>query len=197
MRRNLLFVVITVVLVAVIGLVVGFLVEQATMEHRTSLHGNVVPLVKDAHLLGPTNPNQQLQLSISLKLRNEPELNMMLTAIADPNSPQYQHYITADEFKQRYSPMPNQVQQVVAFLQSQGVTIKRISANNTLIDATCTVAQAEKAFSVQINNYQFKSLHFYANADEPSVPASISAIILSIGGLDNAAKGHPESEEHI
>jgi len=192
MRRNLFFVVITVLLVVVVGLGVGFLVEQATMEHRTSLQGNVVPLVKDAHLLGPTDPNQRLQLNISLKLRNEPELNMMLTAIANPNSPDYQHYITADQFKQRYSPMPNQVQQVVAFLQSQGLTIKSISANNTLIDATCTVAQAEKAFSVQINNYQFKSLRFYANAEEPTVPTSISSIILSIGGLDNAAKGHPE-----
>ena len=197
MRRNLLFVVITVVLVAIVGLVVGFLVEQATMEPWTRLQGNVVPLVKDARLLGPTDPKQRLQLSISLKLRNEPELNMRLTAIANPNSSQYQHYITANEFKQLYSPLPNQVQQVVAFLQSQGVTIQRISANNTLIDATCSVAQAEKAFSVQINNYQFKSRRFYANADGPSVPTSISSIILSIGGLDNAAKGHPESEENI
>ena len=197
MRRNLLFVIITVVVVAIVGLAVGFLVEQATMEHQTRLEGNVVPLVKDAHLLGPTDPNQRLQLSISLKLRNEPELNMRLTAIADPHSSDYQHYITADEFKQRYSPMPNQVQQVVAFLQGQGITISKISANNTLIDATCSVAQAEQAFSVQINNYQFKSLHFYANADEPSVPTSISSIILSIGGLDNAAKGHPEAEENI
>src|SRR5947209_15117162 len=110
------------------------------MEHRTSVQGNVVPLVKDAHLLRPTNPNKRLQLNISLKLRNEPELNMMLTAIANPNSPDYQKYITADEFKQRYSPLPNQVQEVVAFLQSQGLMVKSISANNTLIDATCTVA---------------------------------------------------------
>jgi subtilase family serine protease len=197
MRRNLLFVVITVVVVAVVGLVVGFLVEQATMEPRTRLQGNVIPLVKDANLLGPTDPNQRLQLSISFKLRNEPELDMRLTAIANPNSPDYQHYITAGEFKQLYSPLPNQVQQVVAFLQSQGITINKISANNTLIDATCTVARAEKAFSVQINNYQFKSLHFYANANEPSVPTSISSLILSISGLSNAAKEHPEFEEDI
>jgi subtilase family serine protease len=58
------------------------------------------------------------------------------------------------------------------------------------------VAQAEQAFSVQINNYQFKRLHFYANADEPGVPTSIRSIILSIGGLSNAAKGHPEAEEN-
>src|SRR6266571_4521762 len=154
MRRNLLFVVITILLVAGVGLVVGLLVEQATMEHRISLHGNVVPLVKVAHLLGSTDPNQQLQLSISLKLRNEAELNMLLTAIADPSSPQYQHYITAEQFKQQYAPMSGQVQQVVAFLQSQGITVKSISPNNTLINATCSVAQAEQAFAVQINNYQ-------------------------------------------
>ena len=197
MRRNLLFVVITVLLLAGVGLGVGFLVEQATMEHRVSLQGNVIPLVKVAHLLGPTDPNQQLQLSISLRLRNEAELDMMLTAITDPGSPQYQHYITAEQFKQRYAPMPEQVQQVVAFLQGQGLTVKSTSPNNTLVNVTCSVVQAEQAFAVQINNYQFKSHTFYANADEPSVPASISSIILSIGGLDNAAKGHPESWESI
>jgi len=197
MRRNLLFVVITVVLVLGAAVLIGLLVKQATTEPRVRLNGNVVPLVKIAHVLGSTDPNKQLQLSISLKLRNEAELDMTLTAISDPSSPDYQHYITAEQFKQQYAPMDAQVKQVVAFLQSQGFTIKSIAANNTIINATGTVAQAEQAFSVQINNYQFKSLSFYANSDEPSVPASLSAIILSIGGLDNAAKGHPEAAETV
>src|SRR5205823_3020747 len=124
---------------------------------RVMMSGNVIPEVSFARLLGPTDPKQQLNLTVSLKLRNESGLNMLLTAINDPGSPQYHHYITADQFKQDYAPTSDQVQQVVAFLQGQGFKVTHVAANNTLVDASGTVAQAEQTFEVQINNYQFKS----------------------------------------
>lgn len=192
MRRNLL-VAAGVLFLILVSVVVLFVVKQAMMEPRVTLNGDIVPIVALSQNLGPTDPKKQLHLSISLKLHNEAELNMMLTAINDPGSEQYHHYITANQFKQRYAPSDAEVQQVVAFLKSQDVTVIDISPNNTLIDASCTVAQAEQAFDVHINNYHFKHLTYYANADEPRVPASISGFILSISGLDNAAKGHPES----
>ena len=192
MQKNLLYIVIALLSIGVIVVLI-FIVKQLSTEPRVTLSGNVVPLVEASNNLGATDPNQQLQLTISLRLHNEAELNTFLTAVNDPHSSQYHQFLTADQFKQQYAPTDSEVQQVVAFLQSQGFTIKSIAANNTLIDATGTVAQAEQAFGVQINNYQFKSRHFYANANEPSVPASLSQLILSIGGLDNAAKSHPEA----
>jgi subtilase family serine protease len=192
MQRNLLIAV-GVLLLIVASVVVLVVVKQTMVQPRATLSGNVVPIVALSQNLGPTDPKKQLHLSISLKLHNEAELNLMLTAINDPNSPQYHHYISTDQFKQRYSPSDSEVQQVVAFLKSQNITVIDISPNNTLIDASCTVAQAEQAFDVHINNYHFKHLTYYANAEEPTVPTSVSALILAISGLDNAAKGHPES----
>src|SRR5260370_28294732 len=60
-----------------------------------------------------------------------------------------------------------------------------------LIDATGSVAQVQQTFHVQINNYQLGNHTFYANAGPPSVPAPISQLITSIGGLDNGVHYQP------
>src|SRR5258707_12672662 len=59
------------------------------------------------------------------------------------------------------------------------------------IFAAGLVAQVQQTFYVQINNYQLGNHTFYANAGPPSVPAPISQLITSIGGLDNGVHFQP------
>ncbi len=114
-----------------------------------------------------------------------------MSAIYDPNSSQYHQYLTPDQFNQLFAPTPDQVQQVVSYLQSQGMTVTSVAPNNLLIDATATVVQVQQAFNVQINTYQAGNHTFYANAASPSVPTSISQLITSISGLDNSVTYQP------
>src|SRR5205823_2636478 len=85
----------------------------------------------------------------------------------------------------------DQQQQVANYLRGQGFDVTSISPNGLLIDANATVVQAESTFQVAINNYQLGTHTFYANASAPTVPASLSSLIVSIGGLDNSVKLHP------
>jgi subtilase family serine protease len=126
-----------------------------------------------------------------MQLRNSSDLDSLLSSIFDPSYPQYHQYLTPDQFKQLFAPTSDQVQQVVSYLQSQGMTVTSVAPNNLLIDATATVSQVQQAFSVQINTYQAGNHTFYANTTAPSVPTSISQLITSIGGLDNSVQYHP------
>jgi kumamolisin len=164
---------------------------RADQNQRTLLSGHLVSLIQQAHLVQATSLNQQLNLSIGLQLRNPSDLDSLLSAIYDPNSSQYHQYLTPDQFNQLFSPTSDQVQQVVTYLQSQGMTVTSIAPNNLLIDATATVAQVTQAFNVQINTYQAGNHTFYANAATPSVPTSISQLITSISGLDNSVTYQP------
>ena len=164
---------------------------RADPNQSSSLNGNIVPLIAQAQFLQATDPNQQLNLSIGLQLRNAPDLDNLLSAIYDPQSSQYHHYLTPDQFNQLFAPTSDQVQQVVAYLQSQGLTVNSIAPNNLLIDATGSIGQVQQAFNTQINNYQVGSHTFYANTTPPSVPTSISQYIASIGGLDNSVQYQP------
>lgn len=189
--RNLLFVVTAVLLLAASLFAMRTAAVRADQNQRVALSGQAVPLIQQAQLLQATNPNQQLNLSIGLQLRSSSALDSLLGALYDPQSPQYRQYLTSDQFNQLFAPTPDQVQQVVSFLQSQGLTVNSVAPNNLLIDASGSVAQVQQAFNVHISNYQLGNRTFYANATPPTVPASISQLITSIGGLDNSVQYQP------
>src|SRR6266536_1131222 len=188
--RNVFFVVTSLMLIAV-SLLAMRIVVRADQNQRTLLSGHTVPLIQQAHLVQAANLNQQLNLSIGMQLRNSSDLDSLLRAIYDPNSSQYHQYLSPDQFNQLFAPTSDQVQQVVLYLQSQGMTVISVAPNNLLIDATATVAQVQQAFNVRINTYQAGNHTFYANTASPSVPTSISQLISSIGGLDNSVQYHP------
>src|SRR5579859_5178336 len=192
MRRNLvrslLFLMSSVVFVGASLLALhGVLVHAETQQH-VLLRAQTVPLVQRAQLIQAADVNQSLNLSIGLQVRNAGALDALLTSLYDPQSSQYHQYLTPDQFTQLFAPTSDQVQQVTSYLQSQGMTVTSVAPNNLLIDATTNVAQAQQSFHVQINSYQAGKHAFYANAQPPSVPSSISSLIASINGLDNSVK---------
>jgi kumamolisin len=164
---------------------------RADQNTPTPLTAQVAPLIQHAQMLQATDASQQLNLSVGLQLNNQAQLVSLLSAIYNPQSPQYQQYLTPDQYESLFAPTADQVQQVVTYLQSQGLTVTGVAPNRMLIDATGTVAQADQAFSTQINNYQLGAQAFYANATPPVVPGSISQLITSIGGLDNSTQYQP------
>ncbi len=188
--RNGLFIFTSLLLIcaSLLAIAIG---ARADQNPPNVLHGQIAPLVAQSRMLQVASPGQQLNLSIGLSPRNAANLNTLLNALYDPQSPQYHQFLTPDQFESLYAPTPDQAQQVVSYLQSVGMTVTGVAPNNLLIDATATVAQAEAAFSTTINNYQLGSRVFYANATPPVVPTAISSLISSIGGLDNSTPMQP------
>jgi kumamolisin len=167
------------------------LMAKAKSDQRIAIKGQDVPLLKSAHVIGAASAQQQVDLSIGLQVRNQQELASLLTALYNPRSPQYHHFITPQQFTAEFGPTVAQQQQVVDYLRSTGITVNNVSSNGLLINARATVAQAESAFQVQINNYQTGARQFYANANVPTIPSPVSSLILSVGGLDNSVRLRP------
>ncbi|MGI9057962.1 MAG: protease pro-enzyme activation domain-containing protein [Ktedonobacteraceae bacterium] len=169
------------------------IIAQARQAARVPVPGQTAPLVSHAQLLGAANGGQQLNLSIGLQPRNQQELDNLLRNLYDPSSSLYHRFLTPQEFADEFGPTADQQQQVVSYLRGQGLTVTSISPNGLLIDANASVAQAQSAFQVAINNYKLGSRTFFANASAPTIPSTLSSLIASIGGLDNSVKLHPLS----
>ena len=148
------------------------------------------PLVHRAQYMRPTRPDQSLSLSVGLQPRNQQELSDLAQAVRNPQSPLYRHFLTPEQFKERFAPTADQVQQVVQFLQSQGLNVKNVASNNLLIDVTGTVSQAQQAFKVQVNDYQLGKQTFYANATQPQIPQKLHPLVASLSGLDSSVRFH-------
>jgi len=170
------------------------IVHVARVHANTSsvrLNAQTVPLLRHAQLLQPEDTSQQVQLAIGLQLRSGTDIDSFLSALYDPQSPTYHHYLTPDSFTQLFAPTSASVQQVTTYLQNQGFTITAIASNNLIIDATGSVEQVQQSFHVQMNTYRLGSNIFFANDVPPSLPVSIGSLISSISGLDNSTHYHP------
>jgi subtilase family serine protease len=181
---------VALILVAISVLSVAF-IARARQDSPYVFTNQTVPLVRHAHVVGAASATQQLNLSVGLQLRNQQELQSLLSDMYNPQSPAYHHFLSPQQFVDEFSPTAEQQQQVIDYLRHQGLRITHLSSNRLLIDASATVAQAEAAFHVSINTYQLGANVFYANATAPTIPGSLASIVASIGGLDNSVHLHP------
>ena len=189
--QNLVFIIIAILLAEGSLAAARLTLAHASVDQRALLSTQLVPQVRTARLLQAADPRQILNLSIGLRLRDEAQADSLLAAIYDPQSPRYHHYLTPGQFTRLFAPDPSQIQQITTYLQSEGLTVTAIAPDNLLIDATGSVARVQQAFQTRINLYQQGGHTFYANATPPAIPATLSQLIASIGGLDNSAQYQP------
>ena len=169
---------------------------------RVKLPNSASAYTSKSQLLSRAPANQTISLAIGLNLRNTASLASYLQEISDPRSPLYRHYLNSASFAALYGPLPQSEAAVSTFLRSQGFAITGTYANHLVVDAVGTVAQAEQAFQVQINNYSSSSGElFFANANAPSLPVQIAPLVAAVSGLDNAVRYHREphsaSQAHL
>ncbi|GAB2710402.1 S53 family peptidase [Kitasatospora kifunensis] len=156
----------------------------------TALRGDVVAAVSHSVRTGDVAANQRISVAVSLAQQDTAGLDTFLSQVADPSSPNYQHYLTVDQFAQRFGASPQTVAKVSAYLAAQGLQVGEVSANRLTIEASGTAAQVQKAFNTSLATYQDnKDGHsYYANTSEPSLPAEIAGVVSDVSGLNNYAK---------
>jgi subtilase family serine protease len=152
------------------------------------LNSGVDPVVAQSQLVQAAPAAQPLAISLGLQLRNVDTFNSLLSDINDPTSSLYQQYLTPDQFTQEFAPTGDQVQQVVSYLQAQGMVVTDVAPDNLLLDVQGTVQQARQAFNVQMNVYRHGKDTFYANGSPVRVPARLRSLIAAVTGLDTSMK---------
>jgi kumamolisin len=166
--------------------------------HSVTLSGSLPDVVHQSQQIQHADPEAKLEIVVGLKANNEAELDALIQRQQDPNSSDYQQFLSVDQFTQRFSPTQGQVDDVVNFLTANGITVKRVYPNRLLIHAVGSVAQLEKAFNVTINEYQLPGLvahntmaastRYFSNDRDPSVPGALKNIVQSVIGLNTLAQ---------
>jgi uncharacterized repeat protein (TIGR01451 family) len=170
---------ISLVLAVVAGL------AAAAQAGDKQLAGHVPKVMSTLTPKGRLAATNTVRLAIGLPLQNQDGLDALMAQIYDPASPNYHHFLTADQFKDHFSPTEAQWQSVVHFAQTNGFTIRGTSANRTILDVTAAVPDVERAFHVHLRTFRHptEARDFYAPDVEPTVDAGVP--IMSIGGLNN------------
>lgn len=164
--------------------------SSAAANDRAPIPDNVPSFVNHARKLGHTGP-KSIDFVVGLRLRNRAQLDALLVAQRTPGSPEYGHFLSPAVFTQRFGPTPTDEAAVVDYLHSHGIAVRQTWPNHQLIDATGSVSQVEKAFGVQLDDYELNGATYYANATDPQVPITLAGTVQSVIGLDNYAALQP------
>jgi hypothetical protein len=175
---------------------VSFAASAAPVAQK-SLKGHVLPTVRHLTPTGRLSGTRQLQLAIGLSLPHQEQLTTFLNQLYDSANPNYRHYLTPQEFTERFGPSNSDYQAVIDFATTNGFKVAKIHSNRMLVDVIANVEDIEKALGVTMHVYQHPTepRTFYAPDREPTVPANLT--IVDVSGLNNYELPHPKNLQQM
>ncbi|HTV43633.1 MAG TPA: protease pro-enzyme activation domain-containing protein [Candidatus Sulfotelmatobacter sp.] len=186
-----------IVNIALCALMVLAVPGLAAAQQMKTLPGHVPRAISWLHLqpIGDLPGDTNLNLAISLPVRNEQDLDSLLAAMYDPASTNFHHFLKPGEFAQRYGPASSDYQKVIDFANSNHLTVIRDYSNRMLLDVTGRASDIENAFHVKLRTYNHPIEHrtFFAPDSDPTVDSSVP--IEHVSGLDNYVIPHPLLKE--
>ena len=150
---------------------------------------NVNPALAHSHRTGALDANKSLAGAVALNLHNRAGLDKFLSAVNDPHSAQYHHFLTAQQFAAQYGPSQDDVNKVTSFLASNGLKVTGISGNRQVVDFTVPWRQVQNTFHTNLGAYTDTATKkpFFANDTAPQLPADVASVVSSVVGLNNHA----------
>jgi uncharacterized membrane protein len=157
--------------------------QQSSQALHHHVHREVT--TGQAPLVGSLPPQQRMNLSIVLPLRNQSELASLLQRLYDPSSPDFRQFLSVDQFTERFGPTAQDYQAAVAFARANGFTITGTPVNRLVVPISGTADQINSAFHVRMNVYRHptEDRTFYSPDREPSL--NLSVPVTHIAGLNN------------
>jgi subtilase family serine protease len=168
-------------------------VENVNDVGLVKLTGNTHPMARAEFDLGRVDSNKLLE-RVVMVLKRSPEQEAALAAFNqqqyDPKSPNFHHWLSAEEFGKLYGPSDADISAVTNWLENQGMQINEVGKGRVYIQFTGTVGNIESAFHVEMHNYLAEGKVHLANDRDPQIPAALSPVITGIASLNDFFPKH-------
>ena len=142
--------------------------------------------------VAPLKAGEQVDIVVSLKLRNKAELDSLTSKLmtgAAGSRP-----LTSAEFMAKHAPTAADADAVVAYLRAQGFTNVEVAPNRLLVSATGTAQAIRTAFKADLHEYNVNGRRAYANVTDAMIPSHLSASVLGVVGLQNVHVMHTHAQ---
>jgi trimeric autotransporter adhesin len=162
--------------------------QTVNNQQRITLTGNVRPMPKRAHDMGAVDvsmPASRVLLLLKRPSQQEAALQQFIAEVHTPGTASYRHWLTPAQLGSEYGPAESDVQAVVAWLQSQGLAVAKVSQAKTTIEFSGTAGQIESAFATKIHSFQLDGVTHVSNIVNPQIPAALAPVIAGISPLND------------
>src|SRR5689334_1446123 len=160
--------------------------------NRKVFNDSVTPLPQQ---LG-TTPHGLILNAAQPDNRNESMTLLFSVAIPDADQAELEERVargetvSPQELQSKYSPKPADLNPLKAWLKDQGFVITQVASDNSGVYARATVAQIEKALSVNMVRVTKDGITYTAAQGAPSLPDNVGAAVHAIIGLQPFRHAH-------
>jgi subtilase family serine protease len=165
------------------------LITQKIDEARlVRLAGNTRPEANAANDRGPVAPDFPMN-HILLELRRPAEqqeaFENYLKELQDPRSPNYHHWLTAEEIGRKYGLAAQDLATVTGWLKSHGFVVNKLYPNGMVIDFSGTAGEVRETFHTEIHHLEVNGKPHIANMSDPEIPAALARAVAGVVSLND------------
>jgi uncharacterized protein (TIGR03437 family) len=159
-------------------------VDRVDTTRRATIRGNRHPLANPAADRGDVDPAQDLA-DITVLLRPAAPLESYLAELQNPRAPNYRKWLTPEQFADRFGLSQGDLDQVTGWLRAAGLHVDEVARGRHWVRFGGTAERVGRALGTRFRRYRVNGEDHVANADEPSVPAALAAVVAGFRGLDD------------
>jgi len=147
----------------------------------------------------PLDQSQTIRIGFGLAGFQKAQADAFVASQSDPNSPNFRQWIDGATFGKWFGAPQSDIDSLTAYLKSQGFDDIKVGTSRCFVTASCTFAQASKAFETTFVNYarplyevqQGDPALFYGPAEPIKLPIGLASKVNSAFGFTNLSLAHP------
>jgi subtilase family serine protease len=142
--------------------------------------------------MGAIDAAKHLQLQIVLPMRNREKMRDLLTALYNPASPLYRHWLSVAQFTQQFGPTRGDYAAATRFFRSKGLSVTHTAPNRYLFQVEGSAADIERVLHIKLNTYRHPTgLRSFMAPDREPTP-DLKVAVQDITGLDDYVLPYPK-----
>lgn len=152
------------------------------------LPGNAHRIPATARDAGPADPSlvlPRITLHLAMTAAQKSDLQTLLRAQQTRGSGDYHHWLSPEQFAERFGANPSDLDKIRAWLENQGFTEIQTARSRTAISFSGTAQEVQDAFGTTLRRILVNGAVHYANLNDPMLPAALKGMVEGIRGLNN------------
>ncbi|MDE1819551.1 MAG: hypothetical protein KGJ23_06445 [Euryarchaeota archaeon] len=138
----------------------------------------------DASQIAALSSGQPLVFVIGMAYPDPGAVERFLADVENPSSPNYHHFLTSEQFIQRFSPPSTTVDEVRGYFLSRGATSLTVTPDRLSMNFVLPAGKVATTFGTSLAWFRAPSgTEFYAPMAPPHLPAPIARAVSQVDGL--------------
>ncbi len=136
-------------------------------------------------VVGTVASGSEVTAEVALKPRSQAAITSFVSAVSNPRSPLFHHYLAPGQYAGRFGPTETAVSAVERSLRADGLSVLSVSSNRLLVTFRGTASRVEAAFHTGLERVRLASGGIgRATTTAVRLPGSVARYVQAVIGLD-------------